>query len=300
MRTATSCLFAIATSSIHYPLLRTTFPPVALAFSSAGDAANSLGSKRTFAMTSSLSTQSSDQSGTAINVNADPLTNIGLPSPLILGSGSFTRKLILKEMGINYELVVRSIDEKGIGDRNGDPATLVSTLAKAKGDYLVSSLTNDADEDDVLSTLAKTKKTDGEFGGWVVLTADQVVTHDGAILEKPESIEEACDFVRRYAESAPRTVGACVLTHIPTGIQVCGVDSAQINFRPSVAEGDLVGKLVADDAPVLSCAGGLMVEHPLVQEHISDIDGTEDSVMGLSKDLVLRLLKELNQRLRSA
>lgn len=273
---------------------------MALAFSSAGDAANSLGSKRTLAMTSSLSTQSSDQSGTAINVNADPLTNIGLPSPLILGSGSFTRKLILKEMGINYELVVRSIDEKGIGDRNGDPATLVSTLAKAKGDYLVSSLTNDADEDDVLSTLAKTKKTDGEFGGWVVLTADQVVTHDGAILEKPESIEKACDFVRRYAESAPRTVGACVLTHIPTGIQVCGVDSAQINFRPSVAEGDLVGKLVADDAPVLSCAGGLMVEHPLVQEHISDIDGTEDSVMGLSKDLVLRLLKELNQRLRSA
>ena len=40
-----------------------------------------------------------------------------------------------------------------------------------------------------------------------------------------------------------------------------------------------------------------MVEHPLVKEHIDVIDGTEDSVMGLSKDLVLRLLGELKDRL---
>jgi septum formation protein len=239
-----------------------------------------------------------DGSATTAATIPDPLVHAGLPSPLILGSGSFTRKLILKEMGVKYELVVRSIDEKGIGDRNGDPAVLVSTLAKAKGDYLVKCLSNDSD-DDALSTLEGTKATDGDFGGWVVLTADQVVTHDESILEKPESIEEAREFVRRYAESAPQTVGACVLTHIPSGIQVSGVDSAQINFFPTVADGDLVGKLVEDDAPVLSCAGGLMVEHPLVQAHISGIDGTEDSVMGLSKDLVLRLLDEMKEKLKN-
>ena len=89
-----------------------------------------------------------------------------------------------------------------------------------------------------------------------------------------------------------------MLTHIPSGIQVSGVDSAQINFLPSVADGDLVGKLLEDEAPVLSCAGGLMVEHPLVQAHISGIDGTEDSVMGLSKDLVLRLLDKMKEKLK--
>ena len=103
-------------------------------------------------MTSSLLDQANDgDSGATAVVTTDPLVDAGLPSPLILGSGSFTRKLILKEMGVNYELVVRSIDEKGIGNREGDPAVLVSTLAKAKGDYLVECLSNDKD-DDALST----------------------------------------------------------------------------------------------------------------------------------------------------
>ena len=228
--------------------------------------------------------------------SVDPVIKMGLPSPIILGSGSFTRKLILKEMGVQFELIVRSIDEKGIGDRNGDPAELVTMLARAKGDHLVSTLAN-GDDDSLISLKDRNKSIDGDIGGLIVLTADQVVTHKGSILEKPDSVEEARAFVTKYSESPPRTVGACVLTHIPSGIQVSGVDSAQINFRRSVADGDLVGRLLEDDAPILMCAGGLMVEHPLVKEHIDVIDGTEDSVMGLSKDLVLRLLGELKDRL---
>ena len=205
----------------------------------------------------------------------DPMMELGLPSPLILGSGSFTRKLILEEMGIPYELIVRPIDEKGIGDRDGDPSELVLTLAKAKADHLVSCLTKDC----------------------IVLTADQVVTHNGCILEKPESMEEAKRFVQGYATISPKTVGACVLTHIPTGIQVSGVDTAQINFHPTLPSDTLIDELLKQDAPILSCAGGLMVEHPLVKQYIQSIDGTEDSVMGLSKDLVLRLLQTIQQKL---
>ena len=61
--------------------------------------------------------------------------------------------------------------------------------------------------------------------------------------------------------------------------------------------GEIIDNLLKEDAPVLSCAGGLMIEHPLTREHIDRIDGTEDSVMGLSKDLVTRLLGELRQKL---
>lgn len=35
-----------------------------------------------------------------------------------------------------------------------------------------------------------------------------------------------------------------------------------------------------------------MVEHPLVQPHLKRIDGTQDSVMGLKKETVARLLEE--------
>eukprot|EP00565_Helicotheca_tamesis_P004681 CAMPEP_0185731884 /NCGR_PEP_ID=MMETSP1171-20130828/14193_1 /TAXON_ID=374046 /ORGANISM="Helicotheca tamensis, Strain CCMP826" /LENGTH=242 /DNA_ID=CAMNT_0028401241 /DNA_START=233 /DNA_END=961 /DNA_ORIENTATION=+ len=218
----------------------------------------------------------------------DPLAEIGLPSPIILGSGSFTRKLILKEMSIPYKLMVRPIDEKGLGDRSGSPHDLVSLLAKAKGDHLVSGIMNNESSDLTLEE---------REGGWIVLTGDQVVTHDDTILEKPESIEEAKDFVSRYAKSPPRTVGAVVLTHVPSMIQVAGVDSAQINFASSVADCDLIEKLLEEGAPVLDCAGGLMVEHPLVREHVEGIDGTEDSVMGLSKDLVIALLRDLKDKL---
>jgi septum formation protein len=75
------------------------------------------------------------------------------------------------------------------------------------------------------------------------------------------------------------------------------VDTAQINFKPSIADANLIEELLKDEAPVLDCAGGLMVEHPLVREHLESIDGTEDSVMGLSKDLVIQLLTEMKQKL---
>eukprot|EP00814_Leptocylindrus_danicus_P004230 CAMPEP_0116047262 /NCGR_PEP_ID=MMETSP0321-20121206/28765_1 /TAXON_ID=163516 /ORGANISM="Leptocylindrus danicus var. danicus, Strain B650" /LENGTH=278 /DNA_ID=CAMNT_0003529065 /DNA_START=130 /DNA_END=966 /DNA_ORIENTATION=+ len=221
----------------------------------------------------------------------DPVVELGLPSPIILGSGSFTRKLILSQMGIKYDLVVLPIDEKNIGDRTSGAlaSELVSTLAKAKGDHVVQQILNG--DPSIRGSLAGDE--------WVVLTGDQVVVQANSILEKPESVIEAKSFVKSYGLSAPRTVGACVLTHIPSMVQVSGVDTAQINFKKSISESadDLVDRLLDSDAPILSCAGGLMVEHPFVKDFIDGIDGTEDSVMGLSKDLVLRLLGELKAKL---
>jgi septum formation protein len=228
----------------------------------------------------------------------DPLAIYGFPQPLILGSASFTRKLILKEMNVNYHIVVRAIDEQGLGDRERDaPADLVRTLAQAKMDHLVREIQAGNCRDDL--PIPTDTYVDDATGAksWIVLTGDQVVTCNGEILEKPESIEQARDFVARYAHHAPSTVGSCVLTHLPSGVSVSGVDTATINFLKTIPA-DLVDRLVQDDQPVLSCAGGLMVEHPLVKEYIQSIDGTEDSVMGLSKDLVLQLLKELSEKLK--
>lgn len=44
------------------------------------------------------------------------------------------------------------------------------------------------------------------------------------------------------------------------------------------------------EGEVMWCAGGLMVEHDLVQPHVTSMEGSLDSVMGLAKDLLLRLL----------
>jgi septum formation protein len=232
------------------------------------------------------------------NAGVNPLSERGLPSPLLLGSASFTRKLILKEMGVPFVKLVRPIDEKALGDRSQDPPhDLVLTLAKAKMDHLVSCLEKgDCDSD--LPQQSSSSSSTNEKREWILLTGDQVVTCKDVILEKPESIEEARSFVSQYPHNPPSTVGSCVLYHYPSGIQVSGVDTATVHFRATLPSETLVDTLVEQNEPVLSCAGGLMVEHPLVQEHIDRIDGTQDSVMGLSKDLVLQLLDELARKLK--
>lgn len=53
-----------------------------------------------------------------------------------------------------------------------------------------------------------------------------------------------------------------------------------------------VVKELCSEGTVLHCAGGLMVEHALVQPYITKIEGSLDSVMGLSKALVLELLEQ--------
>ncbi len=231
-----------------------------------------------------------------LTMAANPLEELGLPNPLLLGSASFTRKLILKEMGIPFVKVVRPIDEKALGDRSQDPPQeLVLTLAKAKMDHLVTEIKEGRCQQELPQQSSTEAVEDKE---WIILTGDQVVTCDGKILEKPETIEEAREFVAYYRTHPPSTVGSCVLTHLPSGIQVAGVDTATIYFHSTIPT-DLVDRLVELNEPILSCAGGLMIEHPLTKEHLDRIDGTEDSVMGLSKDLVMRLLKELKEQIPS-
>ena len=228
------------------------------------------------------------------NESLNPLASLGLPEPLLLGSASFTRKLILKEMGVPFSKFVRPIDEKELGDRseNAPPKELVLLLGNAKMDRLVQEMKENNPQG--LPTTKSGK-------GWVFLTGDQVVTCGGKILEKPESVEEAKEFVEGYAKSPPSTVGSVVLYHHPSGVRVEGVDVATIHFNLQTLGGGgsaaLIDSLIKQGEPVMSCAGGLMIEHPLTRHHVDRIDGSEDSVMGLSKNLLLRLLKELAEKL---
>ena len=47
---------------------------------------------------------------------------------------------------------------------------------------------------------------------------------------------------------------------------------------------------VLAEGHVLHCAGGLMIEHPLIAPLVGRIYGSMDGLMGLSKVLVIRLL----------
>jgi septum formation protein len=236
----------------------------------------------------------------------NPLVELGLPSPLILGSASFTRKLILKEMGIPYHIVVREIDEKNVGCRIQDtPEALVAQIANAKADRIIHEFKNggtvmaSATSASDASPVALSP-SDQEY---ILLTGDQVVTCDGKILEKPHDIQQAKEFIRYYGSHPCSTVGCVCLTHWPSQIRVTGLHIATITFRSTITDDadDIVHQLVHEErAPILSCAGGLMIEHPITQRYVHHIDGTQDSVMGLCKQTVLDLLRELKETISAS
>jgi len=62
-------------------------------------------------------------------------------------------------------------------------------------------------------------------------------------------------------------------------MQVCFKTIPEDTVETLVKQGD-----------VFQCAGGLMIEHPLVAPLITSIMGTEDSIKGLCKETVLTLL----------
>ena len=48
-----------------------------------------------------------------------------------------------------------------------------------------------------------------------------------------------------------------------------------------------------NEGEVMWCAGGLMVEHEKVRPFVTKIDGSEDGVMGMDKEVCARLLREV-------
>ncbi|MCO5600521.1 hypothetical protein L7F22_054634 [Adiantum nelumboides] len=126
----------------------------------------------------------------------------------------------------------------------------------------------------------------------LLITADQVVVFEGSIREKPADELEARTFIEGYSRAPASTVGAVLLTNLATGKRRGGIDKTEIYFH-SIPD-EVITKLI-EEGDIFYCAGGLMVEHPLVSPLVAAMVGSLDSVMGLPKDLTLALIKEVLQ-----
>ena len=190
-------------------------------------------------------------------------------APLVLGSGSSSRAAILRDCGLKFEVRKPGIDEKAI--RHDSAKELVLALGLAKAAAL-------RDDPDLAAR------------GALLITGDQVVVADGGrILEKPEDEAEARAFIDSYGRDPPRTVGSLVVTDAASGQQWSAVDEACVHFSP--IPDDVVDQLL-EEGDVYYCAGGLMVEHPLVQPYVQRMDGSMDSIMGLCVATLEKLLDE--------
>ena len=126
---------------------------------------------------------------------------------IILGSASLGRKKVLEDLGYKFDVLISDIDERAIRDSN--PKKLTSKLANAKALVLLEKIKFPA----------------------LLVTADQVVYWNGIIREKPQSPQEARDFLNSYEKFPAETVNTVVVTDTETGRKVEASDSAKIYFK---------------------------------------------------------------------
>ncbi|GMP81353.1 hypothetical protein CsSME_00036096 [Camellia sinensis var. sinensis] len=186
---------------------------------------------------------------------------------IILGSSSVARRKVLAEMGYDFTIMSADIDEKSI--RKEKPEELVMALAEAKAEAITPKLP------------IGDYKRDAEPS--VLITCDQVVVCEGMIREKPLSKEEARQFIKA-------TVSSVLVTNLKTGLRKGDWDKVEIHFH-SIPD-QVIDNLI-EEGIVLNVAGGLLIEHPLILPYIKEVVGTIDSVMGLPKTLVERLIMEV-------
>ncbi len=186
---------------------------------------------------------------------------------IILGSASEFRKQVFEEMGYkDFKVMAADIDEKGI--RLNNPEELTLALANAKADALQKKI-----KEPVL-----------------LITADQVVSWNGEIREKPLDAHQAKEYLGSYHLAPAYTINGIVVTDTGTGKRVSGTTSTKIVFR-QIPE-TVINLLIADGG-IFKRAGGFEVHDPLLKPYVESIEGTIDSVMGLPKELTERLMKEV-------
>lgn len=181
---------------------------------------------------------------------------------IILGSQSPRRKKILNDAGYVIEVLPAYFDEESL--RHEDPCVLTQLLAAAKNKVLQEKVS----------------------GKPCIVTADTVVTCDGRIYEKAQSVHEAYEWISRFMGGGIEVYTSHVIHDVESGYEASHTAAARVSF--SVIPED-VRQQLALNAYNASVAGGFNISDPLLRPYAT-IEGDEASILGMDIAWVQRTL----------
>ncbi|MEU5160621.1 nucleoside triphosphate pyrophosphatase [Streptomyces sp. NPDC020875] len=190
-----------------------------------------------------------------------------VPRPrLVLASASPARLRLLREAGLDPEVIVSGVDEDALSAPT--PAELALVLAEAKAAVVAAR---------------------PEVAGALVIGCDSVLDLDGEALGKPVDSEEAtARWKAMRGRSGVLRTGHCV-TDTTTGRIASATASTTVRFgEPSDAE---IAAYVATGEP-LHVAGAFTLSG-YSAPFIDGVDGDHGNVIGISLPLLRTLLAEL-------
>jgi septum formation protein len=152
--------------------------------------------------------------------------------PLILASTSPYRRELLERLGIPFSVEGSDVDEVHL---QGEPATeRALRLAAAKAEAVAL-----------------------RHPGAVVIGSDQVAAAGGVVLDKPGTVERACQQLKHLAGSQARFHTACAVRWHNTGFSVNHLETVTVAVRDLTAAE--ITAYVAREQP-LNCAGSFKSE----------------------------------------
>ena len=171
---------------------------------------------------------------------------------LILASSSPRRAELLKQIGLNFQIMVCDVDETPLPGMS--PPELVEILAERKAAAVARNL------------------HDG-----IVLGADTVVVWHGQVLGKPRSEEEAFGMLVKLQGSAHDVYTGVALIDVSSGKILVGHEKTRVFFR--TMEEEEIRRYVASGEP-LDKAGAYGVQG-LAAIFINRLEGCYTNVVGL-------------------